>query len=287
MTDTSSTGRRRPDSTAPSAAGRRVAAFFDLDKTVIAKSSALAFTRPFFAEGLINRRSVLKSSYAQFLFLVTAADHDQVENLRRHVTEMCRGWDVEQVRSIVEETLDDVVNPLVFAEAAELIADHQARGHDVVLVSASGREMVEPIGRMLGVDHVAASAMEVVDGHYTGNLEFYCYGTEKATAVAGLAEAYGYDLASCFAYSDSITDLPMLEAVGHPNAVNPDRQLRRRAVEAGWPVLGFHRPVPLRARIPTPSSRMAAALALGAGVAAVSGVGVHSILQRRQRTRSA
>ncbi|ROZ98561.1 HAD family phosphatase [Gordonia sp. OPL2] len=284
MTDTSP----ERTSTTPSAdRTHRVAAFFDLDKTVIAKSSALAFSRPFFDEGLINRRSVLKSSYAQFLFLVTAADHDQVENLRRHVTDMCRGWDVEQVRAIVNETLHDVVNPLVFAEAADLIAEHRRRGHDVVLISASGREMVEPIGDLLGVDHVEASEMRVVDGHYTGELEFYCYGENKAIAMTALAESRGYDLAASFAYSDSITDLPMLAAVGHPVAVNPDRQLRKRATDEGWPVMSFDRPVPLRARIPTPSSRMAAALAVGAGMAAVSGVGVHAFLHRRHRTRSA
>ncbi|GAA3722564.1 HAD family hydrolase [Gordonia hankookensis] len=285
VTDTSPKATGSPPSVSRLTDRRRVAAFFDLDKTVIAKSSALAFSRPFFDEGLINRRSVLKSSYAQFLFLVTAADHDQVENLRRHVTDMCRGWDVEQVRAIVNETLHDIVNPLVFAEAAELIAGHQERGHDVVLISASGREMVEPIGELLGVDHVEASEMRVVDGHYTGELEFYCYGEHKAVAMEALAESRGYDLAECHAYSDSITDLPMLSAVGHPVAVNPDRQLRKQAADRGWPVLSFNRPVPLRKRIPTPSSRMAAALALGAAVAAVSSAGMHSFLHRRHRRR--
>ncbi|MFW0786575.1 HAD-IB family hydrolase [Gordonia sp. CPCC 206044] len=275
-------------STLPSASPRsdrptRVAAFFDLDKTVIAKSSALVFSRPFFDEGLVNRRAVLKSTYAQFLFLLTAADHDQVENLRRHITDMCRGWDVEQVRGIVNETLRDIVNPLVFSEAAELIAGHRARGHDVVLISASGLEMVEPIGELLGVDHVEASVMKVADGRYTGEMEFYCYGENKAAAMTALAETHGYDLTESHAYSDSITDLPMLSAVGHPVAVNPDRQLRKHAVAQGWPVLSFHRPVPLRERIPTPSARMAAALALGAGAAAAGGMGVYSLLSRRNR----
>lgn len=263
----------------------RVAAFFDLDKTVIAKSSALAFSRPFFAEGLINRRTILKSSYAQFLFLVTAADHDQVENLRRHVTTMCRGWDVEQVRSIVDETLHDIVNPLVYAEAAELIASHRERGHDIVLISASGREMVEPIGALLGVDHVEASTMRVVDGRYTGELEFYCYGENKATAMIALAERHGYDLKDSHAYSDSITDLPMLASVGHPVAVNPDRQLRKHASDAGWPVLGFNKPVPIRRRLPAPSTGMAAAFAVGAAVAAASGVAIRSISVRRNHFR--
>ncbi|MFW0793623.1 HAD-IB family hydrolase [Gordonia sp. CPCC 205515] len=263
----------------------RVAAFFDLDKTVIAKSSALAFSRPFFDEGLINRRTVLKSSYAQFLFLVTAADHDQVDSLRRHVTTMCRGWDVEQVRAIVEETLHDIVNPLVFAEAAELIASHRERGHDVILISASGREMVEPIGALLGVDHVEASDMQVVDGHYTGELEFYCYGENKAAAMLALAERHGYDLNESHAYSDSITDLPMLTTVGHPVAVNPDRALRKHAADAGWPVLGFNQPVPLSRRLPTPSTRMATAFAVGAAVATASAVAIRSISVRRNHFR--
>lgn len=108
-----------PGGTAPRA---RTAAFFDLDKTIIAKSSTLAFSKPFFAQGLLNRRAVLKSSYAQFIFLLSGADHDQMDRMRTHLTNMCAGWDVAQVRSIVNETLHDIVTPLVFAEAADLIA---------------------------------------------------------------------------------------------------------------------------------------------------------------------
>ena len=129
---------------------RRVAAFFDLDKTIIAKSSTLAFSKPFFDQGLINRRSVLKTSYAQFLFLLSGADHDQMERMRAYLTSMCAGWNVEQVRSMVAETLHDIVDPLVFAEAADLIADHKLRGHDVIVVSASGEEIVAPIADALG-----------------------------------------------------------------------------------------------------------------------------------------
>ncbi len=285
MTDTSPETPQSQQHSERTDRSSRIAAFFDLDKTVIARSSALAFSRPFFDQGLINRRTVLKSSYAQFLFLLTAADRDQVETLRRQVTDMCRGWEVEQVRAIVEETLHDIVNPLVFAEAAELIASHRARGHDVVLISASGIEMVGPIGELLGVDHVEATQMEIVDGRYTGELEFYCYGENKATAMAALAAVHGYDLAQCHAYTDSITDLPMLGAVGNPVAVNPDRQLRRHAAEVGWPVLRFDRPVPLRTRIGSPSSRMVAALLLG--VCMTTGfLGLRSLLVRRHRPPS-
>ncbi|QKT06042.1 HAD-IB family hydrolase [Gordonia sp. X0973] len=258
-----------------------VAAFFDLDKTVIARSSALAFTKPFYSGGLINRRSVIKSAYAQLLFTLTGADEDQVEKLRAHVTDMCRGWPVDQINSIVQETLHDIVEPLVFAEATELIANHQARGHAVVLISASGREMVEPIGEMLGVDAVRASRMAVTDGRYSGELEFYCYGTAKADAMRELAEQLGYDLAECYAYSDSITDLPMLAAVGHPTAVNPDRALRKEATANGWPILAFDRPVGLSDRL-TPSPRtLAVSAATGAGVAAIGAAFYYGWLRRR------
>ena len=114
-----------PQTETPSGRPVRTAAFFDLDKTVIAKSSTLAFSKPFFDQGLINRRAVLKSTYAQFLFLMSGADHDQMDRMRSYITNMCTGWDVEQVKSIVGETLHDIVDPLVFAEAAELIADHK------------------------------------------------------------------------------------------------------------------------------------------------------------------
>jgi HAD superfamily hydrolase (TIGR01490 family) len=261
---------------------RRIAAFFDLDKTVIARSSTFAFSRPFFAQGLLNRRAVLKSSYAHFLFLLSGADHDQMERMRAHLTSMCGGWDVEQVKTVVAETLHDVVDPLVFAEAADLIADHKIRGHDVVVVSASGEELVEPIAEALGATYTAASRMVVRDGKYTGDLDFYCYGEGKVDAIAELASREGYDLENCFAYSDSITDVPMLAAVGHPTAVNPDRALRREAAERGWPVLTFSNPVSLRARLPTPSSRTVAATAVASAGAMLAGAVTYSLLRRRR-----
>ncbi len=263
---------------------RPVAAFFDLDKTIIAKSSTLAFSRPFFNEGLINRRAVLKSTYAQFLFLLAGADADQIERMRANITSLCTGWEVKQVRAIVEETLHDVVDPLVYIEAAELIAEHRAKGHDVVVISASGSEMVEPIARMVGADLSVATRMVEQDGHYTGEVEFYCYGEGKAEAIRQLAAQRGYDLAGCHAYSDSATDLPMLTAVGHPTAVNPDRALRKESVARGWPMLTFSAPVSLRARIPTASSSTVATAAVGLGAAA-AGATWYGLARRRRSRR--
>jgi HAD superfamily hydrolase (TIGR01490 family) len=260
-----------------------VAAFFDLDKTIIAKSSAFVFSRAFFQEGLINRRAVLKSAYAQFIYLLAGADTEQMERMRAHITAQCTGWDVGQVTAIVEETLHDVVDPLVYAEATELIAAHRQRGEDIVVVSASGTEIVQPIAKMIGATHTVATRMVTHNGRYTGDVEFYCAGDNKALAARQLAQQQGYDLTRCHAYSDSISDLPLLEAVGHPAAVNPDRALRREAQQRGWPVLTFSKPVSLRTRIPAPSGAQIAA-AVGLGAAAAAGAAWYG-LRRRQRDR--
>ena len=259
----------------------RTAAFFDLDKTVIAKSSTLAFSRPFFDQGLINRQTVLKSAYAQFLFLMSGADHEQMDRMRSYITNMCTGWNVEQVKSIVGETLHEIVDPMVFAEAANLIADHKLCGHDVVVVSASGEEIVAPIARALGATHAMATRMVTEDGKYTGEVAFYCYGEGKVEAIKELAAREGYALEHCYAYSDSITDLPMLEAVGHPTAVNPDRALRKEAAARGWPTQTFSRPVSLRDRLPAAPSGAAVATTVAVGASALAaGALTYSLLRR-------
>jgi HAD superfamily hydrolase (TIGR01490 family) len=269
-----------PQLAPPTALNARTAAFFDLDKTIIAKSSTLAFSKPFFAQGLLNRRSVLKSSYAQFIFLLSGADHDQMDRIRTHMTNMCAGWDVAQVKSIVNETLHDIVTPLVFAEAADLIAAHKLCGRDVVVVSASGEEIVGPIALELGATHAMGTRMVVEDGRYTGEIAFYCFGEGKVQAIRELAAREGYPLEHCYAYSDSITDLPMLVAVGHPTVVNPDRALRREAIERGWPILSFNRPVSLRDRISAPSGA-AIATSAAVGISALAAGAVTYALLRR------
>jgi phosphoserine phosphatase len=168
-----------------------------------------------------------------------------------------------------------------------LIEEHKLAGRDVVIVSSSGAEVVGPIGEMLGADKVIATRMIVDEGRYTGEIEFYAYGTGKAEAIREMAAAEGYDLSRCYAYSDSATDLPMLDAVGHPYAVNPDRALRREASSRGWPVLVFSKPVSLRSRVTgvsLPPAPALAAAALGAG-AATAGL-VWYAARRRARSRA-
>lgn len=241
------------------------AAFFDLDKTILAKSSSFAFARPFYKEGLIGRSDVIRSAYAQFVFLASGADHDQMETMREYMSKLVTGWNVGRVQGIVGETLDEIVDPVVYQEAVDLIDEHKALGRDVIIISSSGTDIVEPIGERLGVDLAIGTQVAIEDGAYTGEILFYAYGEGKADAMRSLAEERGYDLDECYAYSDSRTDLPMLEAVGHPVAVNPDTELRRIATERGWPILDFARPVAMREQRARRS-----AVAAGAGVALAS-----------------
>jgi HAD superfamily hydrolase (TIGR01490 family) len=260
------------------------AAFFDLDKTVIAKSSSMAFNRPFHAGGLITRRSMLRTAYAQFVYLSAGANHDQMEKLRIFVSQLVKGWDVDQVREIVAETLHTVVDPIVYDEAVNLITSHRQSGRDVVIVSASGTEVVDPIGEMLGADRTLATELEVVDGRYTGEMARYMYGPEKARAIQQLADQHGYDLSISYAYSDSITDAPMLELVGFPAAVNPDKELRKLAQSRDWPIVDFVKPVALHSRLSKPTGKQTlAALAVG-GVVAGSWALARSLRHRVKST---
>ncbi|MBV9315084.1 MAG: HAD-IB family hydrolase [Pseudonocardia sp.] len=233
----------------PTDRDRAVAAFFDLDKTIIAGSSTLAFSGPMRARGLIGRRALLRSGYAQMLLMVSGADARFMELMRKRISALCTGWEVAEVHSVIQEALPEVITPLIYPEAAALIDKHRARGHHVAVVSASGEELVSPVAAALGAEHCLGTQMAVLDGRYTGEIDFYCFGMGKATAARRLAAEHGYQMNTSYAYSDSITDLPLLEAVGHPCAVNPDRELREIATQRGWPVLDFVAPIPLRARI--------------------------------------
>lgn len=275
----------------------RVAAFFDLDKTVIATSAAAAFARPLHAGGLLSRKAALRSAGAQIAFLLGSATEARTERVRAQLSAMATGWDVARVSTIVAASLDDAVGGVLYAEAVDLVARHHAAGHDVVVVSASSEELVRPIAGLIGADEVIASRMAVADGRYTGEIAFYAYGPAKAEAMRELAARRGYDLDASSAYTDSATDVPMLEAVGNGFVVNPDRVLRRRAEQEGWTVLTFRRRTrlrparePGRAGPPVGAPRQRHDAARAAAVAGVLAAGsltaamlVVAVLRRRDR----
>lgn len=252
------------------ATGATEAAFFDLDKTVLARSSVLAFGREMYRDGLVSRTTLLKGLYAQIVYSLVGADHDQMEQMRTALLELTKGWEAERVDRIVRETMDDVIVPIVYREALDLFEDHRWAFRDLWLVSSSGEEIVRPIAEHLGIPNVVATRSRVdEEGRYDGTLAFYAYGPHKATAIRQIAEARGYDLDRSYAYTDSVTDLPMLHTVGNPVAVNPDRELRAAARAMGWEIRDFSDPVTLRQRLPNPPSTQS--MLVGLGVAAVAG----------------
>jgi HAD superfamily hydrolase (TIGR01490 family) len=264
--------------------GSMLAAFFDLDKTIIATSSVMALGGPFYREGLISKRTIARGIYAQDVYMLVAADEDKMERMREAMLALTKGWDHEHVKEIVRETLDQVITPVIYAEAFELIQEHKAKGHKTVIISSSPIETVEAIGAHLGVDDVIATRARLDEqGRYTGELEFYAYGPHKAEAIREMAVREGIDLAGSWAYSDSITDLPMLELVGNPVAVNPDRELARIAADREWETRTFQRPVRLRDRVPVPPK--GPTIAAGSALAAIgAGALLYAWLRRRAET---
>jgi HAD superfamily hydrolase (TIGR01490 family) len=213
------------------------AAFFDLDRTLLRRSSALALAPAFRDAGLISRRQLAKAAAWQALFMARGASHEAVRRAAEDGLLVLRGFTPEELRTLVADSMEHVLRPLVYAESLDLVARHKRRGEPVYIVSATLQEIVQAIADDLGFDGALGTVCEVVDGRYTGRAIRALHAENKARCL----EELDHDLAASTAYSDSHTDLPFLEAVGHPVAVNPDRTLRRIAAERHWPVLEFGR----------------------------------------------
>ena len=240
------------------------AAFFDLDRTLIRRSSVLALAGTFRERGLISRIDLLKSAYFQLLFAARGASAERVRFAAEDGMRLLEGFSVEELQHLVGDAMEPVLRPLVYAEPLRLVQQHRERGERVYIVSATLQEIVQRIADDLGFDGAVGSTCEIVDGLYTGRSLRSAHGEGKAQAVRELALTAGLDLAECTAYSDSHTDVPFLEAVGNPVVVNPDAALRRAARERGWPVLEFsERLFPSPVRRVWPGALLVLSLAAG------------------------
>jgi HAD superfamily hydrolase (TIGR01490 family) len=250
------------------------AAFFDLDRTLLRRSSALALAGSFRERGLISRRQLLQAAAWQLLFVARGASHEAVRRGAEDGLRLLAGYRPEELRGLVAEAMEPVLRPLVYAEPLRLVEHHRARGERVFVVSATLQEIVEAIADELGFDGALGTICEVRDGRYTGRALRALHAEAKAACLKELAAREDLDLSACTAYSDSHTDLPFLDAVGHPVAVNPDRQLRRVAADRGWPVLEFS------ARAYPHARRRVPPVVVGAGIA-----GAAALLAGRMRGR--
>jgi len=242
------------------------AAFFDLDNTLIAGSSAFQFGRAAYRAGLMTRRRLAADAWANVVFRLRGSTDAGTDALRERIAASIEGVRERELMRLGPEVIAGIL-PRVFPQVLQIAFEHQDAGRRVYIVTAAGHELAEMVAHVLTLDGGIGSRSEVRDGVYTGRPAGpFTYRQGKAQAIRELAADEGIDLAESYAYSDSESDLPMLEAVGHPVAVNPDHTLRRIAKERGWPILRFEK---LRTRLRMGGAAVVAAAAGGAATAVV------------------
>jgi HAD superfamily hydrolase (TIGR01490 family) len=250
----------------------RAAAFFDLDKTLMEGSSAFQFGRAAYRRGMMSRRQLARDVWANIKFRLEGSDDDKIDALRDRIFESIAGQRVVDLARLTPEVLAGVL-PRLYQQMLHVAWEHQDAGRPVFIVTAASQEMAEMLAHVLNFDGGIGSRSEVRDGIYTGRPAGpFTYREGKAEAIREVAAERGIDLAESYAYSDSESDLPMMRAVGHPVAVNPDAALQRVAREEGWQVMRFDK-LGRRLRIG----------ALATGVALVGGGGGYAAARLRPR----
>jgi HAD superfamily hydrolase (TIGR01490 family) len=217
------------------------AAFFDLDRTLMSGTSAYYFAKAAYREGLLPRSRMVADSIGAVVFKLVGASDEQSEALRDRILATVAGTRAEEFARLVPGVVEELL-PRIRPESQALLDMHAEAGRDVYIISASPVEVVRELASALDLQGGLGTEAEIVDGVYTGRLAApFSYGEGKAEVVRKLVADRGYDLSHCYAYADSISDLPMMSLVGHPVAVNPDRSLMAVAHRRGWPIVEFNR----------------------------------------------
>ena len=238
------------------------AAFFDLDKTLMEGSSAFHFGRAAYKAGQLSRRQLARDVRDHIRFRVRGSTDEETDALRKRIYDAIAGRRVVDLARLTPQVLAGIL-PRVYPQMLEVAYRHQDAGRKVYIVTAASSEMAELLAHVLVFDGGIGARSEVRDGVYTGRPEGpFTYREGKAEAIRQVAEREGFVLEDCWAYSDSESDLPMLQCVGHPVAVNPDAALARIARDQGWEIMRF--------------DRLGRRLRIAGGVAAVGLVGVGS-----------
>lgn len=222
----------------------RSAAFFDLGHTILARSSVLAYRQSFLDAGLFTWSDAVKTASAALRLQLLPRTPDRIDSTRDLLASLVAGWPVDAVATLTRNAYPTCIEPWIYPEARALIAHHLAVGRDVIIVSASPDFTVTPVAHALGVTHTLATRLTTRHGLYTGDVDFFCKGPTKVDAISRLAATCHYNLDASYAYSDSISDAPLLESVGHATAINPDRALRRLATARNWPIHTYPTPTP-------------------------------------------
>jgi HAD superfamily hydrolase (TIGR01490 family) len=247
-------------SASPNGSQPRGAAFFDLDKTLMAGSSGIFFARAAYETGMISRGRLVRDAYENLRFRLRGSTDDRADDVRKRVGEMIAGVRVRDLERLTPRVLSGVL-PRLYPQMLERAYAHQDAGIPVYILTAASQEMADLLARVLSFDGGLGSRSEIVDGRYTGRPAGpFNYREGKVLSMREVAERESIDLGASYAYSDSESDLPMLRAVRHAVVVNPDATLRRIALEEGWEVIELDRL----------GRRLKVLAALGAGTALVS-----------------
>ncbi|HEX2265329.1 MAG TPA: HAD-IB family hydrolase, partial [Solirubrobacterales bacterium] len=220
----------------------RAAAFFDLDKTLMAGSSGMQFARIAAKQGIVSRRLLVSWGWEHLRYRLRGTTDARTAEVLKVARELIRGVPEKGIARMGPEVMAAIL-PRVYPQMLEEIYAHQDAGRPTFIVSAAGNGVVEQLAHVLGMEGGIGTRYEVdAEGNFTGRLDGpFVYGEGKVTAMREFASRHGIELADSYAYSDSLSDLPMLRAVGNPVAVNPDPPLAALAREEGWQVLRFER----------------------------------------------
>ena len=221
---------------------QRAAAFFDLDKTLMAGSSGMQFARVATRQGIVGRRQLARWGVEHLRYRLRGTTDERTADVLRVARELITGVPAMKIARMGPEVMADIL-PRVYPEMLAEVHAHQDAGRPTFIVSAAGNEIVESLARVLGMEGGIGTSYEVdAEGNFTGRLEGpFVYGPGKVEAMESFAARHGIDLTASYAYSDSLSDLPMLRAVGNPVAVNPDPPLAAIAKQEDWQVLRFER----------------------------------------------
>jgi HAD superfamily hydrolase (TIGR01490 family) len=236
------------------------AAFFDVDNTLVRGSTLYFLGRGMYQRGYFTKADISRFVVANLRFRMTGMEkQDVIDRYQDAATDFVGGHQVTDILKLGEEIYDEYVSPKLWERTCEIANEHMTKGEEVWLVTAAPQDMANIIAQRLGLTGAIGSKVIIKDGIYTGELDGkLLHGSEKAVAIKKLADEHGYDLSQCYSYSDSHNDLPLLNAVGHPSAINPDAILRIKALAEGWPIYDFRRARYLNRLLGPAVSRLAA-----------------------------
>ena len=221
---------------------KKVAAFFDVDNTLVRGSISILFGKVAFSGGSIKRRDIWRFAWEHLRFIRRGEKNSKMANIKDRALSLTKGHSVQELRGLIDEVYSSEIKPRLWPRSLERVKYHLNQGHEVWLVSAAPVELVQAIAQDIGANGALGTIVghdgDVLTGELVGDP---LHGKQKLHAVEKLASERGIDLKASFGYSDSTNDLPLLTAVGHPVAVNPDSQLRKYAAAAGWEILVQHR----------------------------------------------